>query len=248
MKFLHSFRSFMTLLQFTQSFTFSYINYISSVSITKPFVVFVDSYKQTVALKTRLKEAQAQLRLREVSYNSKFLNKYFDEWYTHNVYLKTNSPFLSLIFFIVIRTWKTLVCKKTKAYENRWMKEMWCVAILHACWLRFWDNQTLHVWTLYSKNNCNLIPTVFLPVTYKGKRKHFWYLTNRLHFSVSVYCNKSQMTSKNKKVRHETKSSGRDCCWFWGHEKRKTSVLTWIWRHLCRSTTNENAPRSHVIV
>ena len=36
-------------------------------------------------------------------------------------------------------------------------------------------------------------------------------LTNRLHFSVRVYCNRSQKTSqrvKNKKVRHETKSSG----------------------------------------
>ena len=34
---------------------------------------------------------------------------------------------------------------------------------------------------------------------------------NRLHFSVCVYCNRSQMTSqrlKNKKVRHKTKSSG----------------------------------------
>ena len=32
------------------------------------------------------------------------------------------------------------------------------------------------------------------------------YLTNRLHFSVCVYCNRSQMTSqrvKNKKVRDE---------------------------------------------
>ena len=37
------------------------------------------------------------------------------------------------------------------------------------------------------------------------------YLTNRLHFSMCVYCNRSQMTSqrvKNKKVRHETKLSG----------------------------------------
>ena len=36
-------------------------------------------------------------------------------------------------------------------------------------------------------------------------------LTNRLHFSMCVYCNRSQMTSqraKNKKVGHEMKSSG----------------------------------------
>ena len=41
------------------------------------------------------------------------------------------------------------------------------------------------------------------------------YLTNKLHFSVCVYCNRSHITSqraKNKKVRHETKSSGVDCC------------------------------------
>ena len=37
------------------------------------------------------------------------------------------------------------------------------------------------------------------------------YLTNRLHFPVRVYFNRSQITSqrvKNKIVRHETKSSG----------------------------------------
>ena len=37
------------------------------------------------------------------------------------------------------------------------------------------------------------------------------YLTNRLHFSMCVYCNRSQMMSqraKNKKVRHKMKSSG----------------------------------------
>ena len=41
------------------------------------------------------------------------------------------------------------------------------------------------------------------------------YLTNKLHFPVCVYCNRSHVTSqraKNKKVRHETKSSGVDCC------------------------------------
>ena len=40
------------------------------------------------------------------------------------------------------------------------------------------------------------------------------YLTNRLHFFVCVYCNRSHITServKNKYVRHETKSSGVTC-------------------------------------
>ena len=38
----------------------------------------------------------------------------------------------------------------------------------------------------------------------------FVYLTNRLDFSVRVYCNRSQMTTqcvKNKKASHETRSS-----------------------------------------
>ena len=34
------------------------------------------------------------------------------------------------------------------------------------------------------------------------------YLTNRLNFCVYVYFNRSQMTSQNNKVQHETKSSG----------------------------------------
>ena len=41
------------------------------------------------------------------------------------------------------------------------------------------------------------------------------YLTNRFHFSVRLYCNRPQMTSwraKNKKVRHETKSSALTLC------------------------------------
>ena len=118
------------------------------------------------------------------------------------------------------------------------------------------------------------------------------YLTNRLYFSVCLYC-KSQMTSqhvKNKKVRHETKSSGvtvvlytlwhllwsitvhthtnlfalynknlNDLLKNLGGMKKEKQVcwrdLAWIWRHLCvsfnslsRSTTNENAHISHVIV
>ena len=82
------------------------------------------------------------------------------------------------------------------------------------------------------------------------------YLTNRLHFPVCVYCNRSQMTSqrvKNKKVRESTFFTRCDVfcdllqytytekCYlfvlynknsngllkdFGGHEKRKTSLLT----------------------
>ena len=54
-------------------------------------------------------------------------------------------------------------------------------------------------------------------------------LTNRLHFSVRVYRNRSQMTSqrvKNKKVRHETKSSG------------VTVVLYTLWRLLWSITVH----------
>ena len=64
------------------------------------------------------------------------------------------------------------------------------------------------------------------------------YLTNRLHFPVCVYCNRSQMTSqrvKNKKVRHET----------WLLFFTRCDIFC---DNRSRSTTNENAHRSHVIV
>ena len=64
----------------------------------------------------------------------------------------------------------------------------------------------------------NIVTLLFIQVTLKAytyaiyaKRIQMQYLTNRLHFSVHVYCNRSQIMServKDKKVQHETKSSG----------------------------------------
>ena len=96
------------------------------------------------------------------------------------------------------------------------------------------------------------------------------YLTNRLHYSVCVYCNRSQMTSQRvKKTKSSCVTIVLYTLWrllwsitvaththtekcnlfvlyiknanvlsknFGGHEKTKTSLLTWsdvIWRHLC---------------
>ena len=63
-----------------------------------------------------------------------------------------------------------------------------------------------------------MLSTIFRPLEILTVKEN---LTNRLHFPVCVYCNISQMTSqhvKNKKVRHETKSSG------------VTVVLYTLWR------------------
>ena len=57
-------------------------------------------------------------------------------------------------------------------------------------------------------------------------------LTNKLHISVRVYCNRSQTTLervKNKKVRHKTKSSGA------------TVILYTLWRLLWSITVHTHA-------
>ena len=80
------------------------------------------------------------------------------------------------------------------------------------------------------------------------------YVTNRLHFSVRVHCNRSQMTSqrvKNKKVRHEMKSSGVTVV-LYSSVVVLWSPLTSSFLHVSSnrslSATNENVHRNQVIV
>ena len=77
-----------------------------------------------------------------------------------------------------------------------------------------------------------------------------------LQYTHTEKCCLFVLYNKNQMVLYNKKSNGllND---FWGMKKEKQVCwrnLTWIWRHLCvsfnwsRSTTNENAHRSHVIV
>ena len=81
-----------------------------------------------------------------------------------------------------------------------------------------------------------------------------------LHFSMCVYCNRSQMTSQRVKKKKRTRDEveWRDCCslhavtssviYYSTHTRKSDAICVCVSFNRSRSTTNENAHRSHVIV